>query len=132
MSDDSKTNPCDAWFWDGSAEYEGVLVRRDGSSFLARLRQVRRGGAPPLGRRSSASALEAQRLFSRRRFLAHFPGGPEEALLQAEFNSVQPSSDGEFEVLVSGLLQPLDERQKELLRHLPADSAARLLPRRVS
>ena len=131
MTDDPR-NSCDSWFWDGSLEYEGVLVRRDGDSFVARLRQVRRGGGTPLGRRAGASPLEAQRLFARRRFLAHLPGGSEDSLLQAEFDGVQPSTDGDFEVLVSGRLAALEERQKELLRNLPADAAARLIQRRVS
>ena len=130
MSDPLAANPCDSWFWDGSGEYEGILVRRDGAAFIARLRPVRRSSAPALGRRS-ASALDAQRLFAKRRFLAHLPGGADESLLQAEFDGVQPSADGEFEVLVSGHLTPLDERQKELLRNLPAESAARLLQRRA-
>jgi hypothetical protein len=128
---DARGGSCDSWFWDGSAEYEGILVRREGTAFVARLRQVRRPGGTPLGRRAGPSALEAQRLFARRRFLAHLPGAPEDSLLQAEFDGVQPSTDGEFEVLVSGRLTALDERQKELLRNLPADAAARMMQRRA-
>jgi hypothetical protein len=129
---DGRGPACDSWFWDGTSEYEGVLVRREGASIVARLRRVRRGGGPPLGRPSGPSPLEAQRLFSRRRFLAHLPGTADEPLLQAEFDGVQPSSDGVFDVLVSGRLSPLEERQKELLRRLPAGSAAALIQRRVS
>lgn len=131
MGRGSNRMSCDLWLWDGSTEYEGVLVRLEGASFSARVRQARKGAAS-LGRRIPLSYLDAQRVFARRKFLAHVKGAVEGTLFELEVDSVQGSSDGEFDYLLSGRFGALEEKQLETLRKLPLQGAAALLGKRVS
>ncbi len=122
---------CDLWLWDGATEYEGMLVKLEGAAFSARVRQARKA-APLLGKRAPLSYLEAQRVFARKKFLAHVKGAVEGTLFELEIDSVQGSSDGEFDYLLSGRFGALEEKQLETLRKLPLQGAAALLGKRVS
>jgi hypothetical protein len=122
---------CDLWLWDGATEYEGMLVKLEGAAFSARVRQARRV-SPVLGKRAPLSYLEAQRVFARKKFLAHVKGAVEGTLFELEVDSVQGSSDGEFDYLLSGHFGALEEKQLETLRKLPLQGAAALLGKRVS
>ncbi len=131
MARRQKTPDCDLWLWDGATEFEGVLVRLEGAGFSARVRQVMKRPAT-LGRRVPASYLEAQRTFMKKKFLAHVKGAVEGALFELEVDSVQGSSDGDFDYLLSGRFGALGEKQLETLRKLPLQGAAALLGKRVS
>jgi hypothetical protein len=124
---------CDVWLWDGSTEYEGALVKVEGPGFAARLRQAQGGeGAPRrLGRRVPMTVMEQQRQFAGRKFLIHFGGPADASLYEAEIQSVQRSSDGEFDFLVCGRFAPLDARHQELLEKMSIGDAAALFRRRV-
>jgi hypothetical protein len=127
------TQACDLWLWDGAAEYEGVLVKLEDAAFAARVRQVRKG-APggTLGRRISAAPMELQKLFARRKFLAHIRGALDGTLVEASVDSVQGSGDGSFDLLLAGRFAALDERQLGLLRTLSVQSAVALFQRDAS
>jgi len=119
------------WMWDGATEYEGVFTRLDGETFSARVRQARRSGVS-LGRRGGASSADLHRVFTQRRFLAHFTGSMDGTLLEAHIEGVQPSSDGAFEYHLSGRFARLDEKQLALLRKMSVENAALMLQRQVS
>jgi len=119
------------WMWDGATEYEGVFTRLDGEAFSARVRQARRSGVS-LGKRGGASSADLHRVFTQRRFLAHFTGSMDGTLLEAHIESVQASSDGAFEYLLSGRFAKLDEKQLGLLRKMSVENAALMLQRQVS
>src|SRR4029078_1339346 len=104
--------------------YEGVFTRLDGEAFSARVRQARRSGAS-LGKRGGASSADLHRVFTQRRFLAHFTGSMDGTLLEAHIESVQASSDGAFEYLLSGRFAKLDEKQLGLLSKMLGDDASR-------
>jgi hypothetical protein len=119
------------WMWDGATEYEGVFTRLDAESFSARVRQARRSGAS-LGKRGGASSADLHRVFTQRRFLAHFTGSLDGTLLEAHIEGVQASGDGAFEYLLSGRFAKLDEKQLALLRKMSVENAALMLQRQVS
>jgi len=119
------------WMWDGATEYEGVFTRLDGEAFSARVRQARRSGVS-LGKRGGASSADLHRVFTQRRFLAHFTGSMDGTLLEAHIESVPASSDGAFEYLLSGRFAKLDEKQLGLLRKMSVENAALMLQRQVS
>ena len=124
---------CDLWMWDGAAEFEGLLLKLDEKAFTARLRQAKKASpSSGLGKRLPSSTPEAQRQFTRRRFLAHLSGTAEGTLFEAEIENVQVSGDGQFEYLISGRFETLDEAQLELLRRLSVEGAAALLQRHAS
>ena len=129
-----KRAECDLWMWDGAAEYEGLLLKLDEKSFTARLRQAKKAPSTVsgLGKRLPASTPEAQRQFTRRRFLARFPGTAEGTLFEAQIDSVQTSTEGAFEYLISGRFGTLDDAQLETLRTLSVEGAAALLQRHAS
>src|SRR5262245_23325869 len=105
---------CDLWLWDGSGEFEGMLVKFDESSFSARVRPVRKGDSGAvLGKRVATGYLEVQQQFVKRKFLAHFKGTVEGTLFEASIQSVQCSADGEFDYLVSGTFVALSAKQME-------------------
>ena len=122
---------CELWMWDGATEYEGIFVKLDGPSFSARVRQARRAGSS-LGKRIAPSSLDLNKMFTQRRFLAHFRGSLDGTLLEAQVQSVQVSSDGEHDYLVSGRFSKLDDQQLALLRKMSVENAALLLQRQVS
>ena len=124
---------CDLWMWDGANEYEGLLLKLEDRSFTARLRQARKtpSTVTGLGKRVGASP-EAQRQFTRRRFLAHYEGAGEGTLFEAQIDSVQASADGPFDYLISGRFGILDDAQLETLRTLTVQGAAALLQRNAS
>ena len=122
---------CDFWLWDGRIELEGCLVSLEGQAFVARLRQVRRPGSG-LGQRLGPAPLEVQRVYARRRWLAHLQGPENLPLVEARFDSVQPSSDAAFEIVVAGSVAALPDRERELLRRMPVEAVAALMQRRVS
>jgi hypothetical protein len=119
------------WMWDGATEYEGVFTRLDGEAFSARVRQARRSGVS-LGKRGGASSADLHRVFTQRRFLAHFTGSMDGTLLEAHIEGVQPSSDGAFEYHLSGRFAKLDEKQLALLRKMSVENAALMIQRQVS
>ncbi len=123
---------CDVWLWDGATEYEGKLVRVEKRRFVARVRQAEKaaGGAGGLGKRVPLSYLDLQRQFMGRRFLGHFDGSAEGALVEAEIENVQRSSDGDYDYLLDGKFGPLDDAQLEMLSRLSVGGAAALLRRR--
>ena len=125
---------CDLWMWDGAAEYEGLLLKLDEAAFSARIRQVKKGGASNagLGRRLPASSSDAHREYTKRKFLAHFAGTAEGTLFEARIAAVQASADREFEYVVSGGFNALDEKQLEVLRTLSVQNAATLFQRHAS
>jgi hypothetical protein len=129
-----KRGECDLWMWDGAGEYEGLLLKLDEGTFSARIRQVKKGvtSVSGLGRRLPASTPDAQRQFCERKFLAHFKGTAEGTLFEAEVASVQVSAQSEFEYLISGKFNVLDEKQLEVLRTLSDEVADALRSRRVS
>jgi hypothetical protein len=119
------------WMWDGAAEYEGIFTRLDGEAFSARVRQARRSGTS-LGKRLAPSSMDLHRVFTQRRFLAHFTGSMDGTLLEAHIEGVQACSDGPYEYLLSGRFAKLDEKQLALLRKMSVENAALLLQRQVS
>jgi hypothetical protein len=129
-----KKNELDLWLWDGASEYEGILLKLEEASFAARVRQVRRGGAPltgTLGKRVPGATLDVHRQFTQRKFLAHVKGTIEGTLFEAEIESVQTSQDGDFEQLIAGRFAALDEKQLELLRKMSVENAATLMQRQA-
>ena len=122
---------CDLWLWDGRTELEGRLTRLEGPLFVARLRAVRKPERT-LGQRLSPAPLELLRAYARRRWLAHLSGPDNLPLVEIRFDSVQPSSDGEFEIVAAGRLDALAEEERELLRKMPVEAVAALMQRRVS
>lgn len=124
-------NESELWMWDGATEYEGIFVKLDGASFSARVRQAKRTG-PSLGKRISPSSLDLHRVFTQRRFLAHFRGSIDGTLLEAQIDGVQACSNGEYEFLLSGRFSKLDEKHLEMLRKMSVENAAILLQRQVS
>lgn len=135
MADSAKSgfNECDVWLWDGSTEFEGLLLKLEDSCFSARLRQARPGGGAgtALGKRLAATYLEVQQQFLRKKFLAHFKGTAEGTLFEASIDGVQVSSDGDFDYVVSGRFGALDDKQLEMLRRMSVEQAAVLRARRV-
>ena len=124
-------NDSELWMWDGATEYEGIFVKLDGAAFSARVRPARRAGTS-MGKRLAPSSLDLHRIFTQRRFLAHFKGSLEGSLLEAQIESVQASSDGDHDFLLSGRFSKLDEKQLETLRRMSVENAAVLLQRQVS
>lgn len=126
--------PCDIWLSDGTTEYEGVLVKFECGEFTARVRSVRRGSAPAggMGRTLATSSLDLQRQFTRRPFLAHVRGDEPANLFEAAVHNVQRSSESEFDYLLAGRLDLLDERQRDALRQGAWPAAAAMLRRNVS
>jgi hypothetical protein len=124
-------NDSELWLWDGATEYEGIFVKMDGASFSARVRQPRRA-ASSLGKRIAPSSLDLNKMFTQRRFLAHFRGSLDGTLLEAQVLSVQVCGNGEHDYLVSGRFSKLDDQQLALLRKMSVENAALLLQRQVS
>jgi len=124
-------NDSELWMWDGATEYEGIFVKLDGAVFSARVRQARRAGTS-LGKRLAPSSLDLNRMFTQRRFLAHFKGSLDGTLLEAQIDGVQASSDADHDFLLSGRFSKLDERQLEMLRKMSVENAALLLQRQAS
>ncbi|HLY09552.1 MAG TPA: hypothetical protein VKW04_09640 [Planctomycetota bacterium] len=124
-------NDVELWMWDGASEYEGIFTRLDGEAFSARVRQARRAGAS-LGKRLAPSSLDLHRVFTQRRFLAHFTGSMDGTLLEAQIEGVQACSEGPFEFLLSGRFAKLDDKQLALLRKMSVENAALMLQRQVS
>ncbi len=123
-------NDSELWMWDGAAEYEGIFVKLDGASFSARIRQARRTGTT-MGRRLAPSSQDLNRMFTQRRFLAHFQGSLDGTLLEAQIESVQASSDAGHEYLIAGRFSKLDEKQLGMLRKMSVENAALLLQRQA-
>ena len=124
-------NDSELWMWDGATEYEGIFVKLDGADFSARVRQARRSGTS-LGRRLALSSQDLNRMFTQRRFLAHFKGSLDGTLLEAQIASVQGSNDGDHDFLIAGRFSKLNEKQLELLRKMSVENAALLLQRQAS
>jgi hypothetical protein len=135
MADSGKPgfNDGDVWLWDGSTEFEGLLLKLQDSCFSARLRQARKGGGAgtALGKRVAATYLDVQQQFLKKKFLAHFKGTAEGTLFEASIDGVQVSSDGDFDYVVSGRFGALDDKQLEILRRMSVEQAAVFLARRV-
>ena len=125
-------NDSELWMWDGATEYEGIFVKMDGATFSARVRQARRGNTAPIGKRSAPSSLDLHKVFTQRRFLAHFRGSLDGTLLEAQINGVQACGNGEHDFLISGSFSKLDEKQMAMLRKMSVENAALLLQRQVS
>lgn len=126
-------NDSELWMWDGATEYEGIFVKLDGATFSARVRQARRGGSTAtLGKRVSPSSLDLNKVFTQRRFLAHFRGSLDGTLLEAQIDGVQACGKGEHDFLISGRFSKLDEKQLAMLRKMSVENAALLLQRQVS
>jgi hypothetical protein len=119
---------CELWMWDGATE--GIFTRLDGEAFSARVRQARRAGTS-LGKRIAPSSLDLHRVFTQRRFLAHFAGSLDGTLLEAHIESVQACADGPYEFLLSGRFAKLDEKHLDLQRKMSVENAALMLQRRV-
>ena len=84
---------CDLWLWDGGTEYEGLLLKLDEKTFTARLRQAKKASpGSGLGKRLPSSTPEAQRQFTRRRFLAHVSGTTAGSLFEANIENVRNDS----------------------------------------
>jgi hypothetical protein len=124
-------NDSELWMWDGATEYEGIFVKLDGADFSARVRQARRPGAS-VGKRIAPSSLDLHKVFTQRRFLAHFRGSLDGTLLEAQIDSVQACHNGEHDYLLSGRFSKLDAKQLEILRKMSVENAAILLQRQVS
>ena len=128
-----KNTACDLWMWDGAGEYEGLLLKLENDAFTARLRQVRKTSTVSgLGKRLPAATPEAQRQFARRRFLAHVEGTAQGSLFEVRLDAVQPSSDADYDCIVSGRFGELNERQLEMLRTVSVENAAAMLQRDAS
>jgi len=110
---------CDIWMWDGSAEYEGAVVKLADDGFTVHLRETRRAGSrSATGRRFNTTFFDLQRQFVGRRFLAYCKLQPEQELTEVEINSVQRSSAADYDYFVGGRFRPLDESQKETLKRM--------------
>jgi hypothetical protein len=125
------TNDSELWMWDGATEYEGIFVKMDGAIFSARVRQAGRTGKA-VGKRIAPSSLDLHRVFTQRRFLAHFKGSLDGTLLEAQIDGVQVCHNGEHEYLLSGRFSKLNPKQLEMLRKMSVENAAILLQRQVS
>lgn len=126
-------NDSELWMWDGATEYEGIFIKMDGASFSARVRQARRGGSSAgTGRRVAPVSLDLHKMFTQRRFLAHFRGSLDGTLLEAQIDGVQACGNGEHDYLISGRFSKLDEKQLAMLRKMSVENAALLLQRQVS
>ena len=97
----------EVWLWDGATQYEGRRVRLEGRRFAARVRPRRVDAGVGLGKRVPRSFLELQRQFRGRRFLGHLGVCAGAPLVEVEIESVQGSSDGAFDYLLSGTFRPL-------------------------
>ena len=124
-------NDSELWMWDGATEYEGIFVKLDGADFAARVRQAKRPGTS-VGKRIAPSSLDLHKVFTQRRFLAHFRGSLDGTLLEAQIDSVQACTNGEHDYLLSGRFSKLDAKQLEILRKMSIENAAILLQRQVS
>jgi hypothetical protein len=124
-------NDSELWMWDGATEYEGIFVKLDGADFAARVRQAKRPGTS-IGKRIAPSSLDLHKVFTQRRFLAHFRGSLDGTLLEAQIDSVQACHNGEHDYLLSGRFSKLDAKQLEILRKMSVENAAILLQRQVS
>ena len=124
-------NDAELWMWDGASEYEGIFVKLDGANFSARVRQARKAG-PTLGKRITPSSIDLNKMFTDRRFLAHFRGSLDGTLLEAQILGVQPSGSGDYDFLVTGKFSKLDDQQLSLLRKMSVENAAKMLQREVS
>jgi hypothetical protein len=124
-------NDSELWMWDGATEYEGIFVKLDGAAFSARVRQAGRSGKA-VGKRIAPSSLDLHRVFTQRRFLAHFKGSLDGTLLEAQIDGVQACHNGEHDFLLSGRFSKLDAKQLEMLRKMSVENAAILLQRQVS
>ena len=124
-------NDSELWMWDGATEYEGIFVKLDGADFSARVRQAKRPGTS-VGKRIAPSSLDLHRVFTQRRFLAHFRGSLDGTLLEAQIDSVQACHNGEHDFLLSGRFSKLDAKQLEILKKMSVENAAILLQRQVS
>jgi hypothetical protein len=124
-------NDSELWMWDGATEYEGIFIKLDGEAFSARVRQARRVGSS-VGKRIAPSSLDLHKVFTQRRFLAHFRGSLDGSLLEARIESVQACNNGEHDYLLSGRFSKLDEKQLAMLRKMSVENAAILLQRQVS
>lgn len=124
-------NDSELWMWDGATEYEGIFVKLDGASFSARVRQARRTGTS-VGKRIPPSSLDLHKVFTQRRFLAHFQGSLDGTLLEAQIDGVQVCHNGEHDYLLSGRFSKLNPKQLEMLRKMSVENAAILLQRQVS
>jgi hypothetical protein len=122
---------CDVWLWDGTAEYEGVVIRTRGEEFSARVRTASAAASGLGRRRAPASTLDLHRLFTRARFLAHLEGFAD-PLLEVRVTGVQCCRDGEFDYLLTARLVPLRPEDLEELSRLPPGRAAELFQRRAS
>lgn len=123
-------NDAELWMWDGATEYEGVFTRLDGEAFSARVRQAKRSGTS-LGKRIAPSSLDLHKVFTQRRFLAHFTGSLDGTLLEAHIESVQACTEGVYEFLLSGRFAKLDEKHLAMLRKMSVENAAIMMQRRV-
>ena len=85
-----------------------------------------------MGKSLATSSLDLQRQFTNGRFLAHVRGEDPGTLFQVAVHSVQRSSEGSFDYLLAGRMDPLDDCQRDSIRRGAGAGAAALLRRNVS
>jgi hypothetical protein len=117
------------WLWDGTNEYEGYLVSHGPHQLAARLRLRRRfttaGGSP--GRPVFNNLLERQQVLSGRVCFGQSPAVELGALLECWVETVQPSGDRQYDLLLSGTFKAISDEYLEALSHLSSDQAQQFL-----
>jgi hypothetical protein len=111
--------PCDVWLWDGSSEYEGVVMAFDCGRFAAHIRQ-KSSASHATGRRLNTSFIDLQTFFVETHFYALCPRYAGTELQNSEITAAQRSGAPGFDFFVSGILRALDDEQRALLKSTPA------------
>jgi hypothetical protein len=115
--------------WDGEAEYQGFLLKVNGAQLTARMREIRRwtldSGAP--GRPVPLNLIERQRHLSRRVCFGQSPSIHLGSLLEFRVGAVQPSSDHQYDYVLTGTFASIDDDRLETLSRLSSDQAHRYL-----
>jgi len=120
------------WLWDGELEYEGRLISAEDGRLTARIRTLRRwtlaAGAP--GRPIPLDLLERQRRLAQRACFGQSPAVLLGALVEFHHGTLQPSSDREFDYVVSGTFAPVADEHLDALSQLSSDGAHQYLQAR--
>lgn len=122
------------WLWTGQVEFEGELLSLEDRKLTARVRQIRRWslatGAP--GRSVPLHFLERQRELTRRLCFGQSPAIQLGGLLEFLVETVQSSSDRQFDYVLAGTFSPVADEHLEVLSRLDSDEALRYLESRRS
>ncbi len=132
MGETQADRESDIWLWDGSIEYEGIVVKLTEPNFTAHLHEARSSSSrSATGRRFNTTFFDLQRQFVGRRFLAYCKLSPDGELQEAEVTMVQRSSALDYDIFLSGRLRPLEAQHKEALRKMSARGVGGIISERI-